>query len=358
MIYLLSLLSIITSIVLLKIIVAWSYKMKVFDSQGGRKIHHGNIPRVGGIAFVPAAICSFLAFLIILIFNNDTYALGVHDTFIHDAFVMVGAIAIIYVFGIFDDVIGLRYRVKFGYQILTGLIICFWGIFIWDLHGILALDSIPMVFGSFVTIFLLVFSINSFNFIDGIDGLSSGIAILSLTYFSIVLYLLDNKFFVLAIFFLCAVLPFFFFNVFGKEENRTKTFMGDTGSTVLGLVLFLLAVTVNEDMNAINLHENALVLGFTPLLLPFYDTVSVVFYRVLMGKNPFKADDNHFHHKLLRLGLSQHNTLVVELIVFVLICALTLFLANFMNLNILIGCSLLIWLVVNQTLLVFIKKRK
>ena len=358
MIYLLSLLSIITSIVLLKIIVAWSYKMKVFDSQGGRKIHHGNIPRVGGIAFVPAAICSFLAFLIILIFNNDTYALGVHDTFIHDAFVMVGAIAIIYVFGIFDDVIGLRYRVKFGYQILTGLMICFLGIFLWELHGILALYTIPMTFGFVITIFLLIFSINSFNFIDGIDGLSSGIAILSLSYFSVILYLLDNKFFVMAIFFLCAVLPFFFFNVFGKEVSRTKTFMGDTGSTVLGLVLFLLAVAVNEDINTVYLHENAFILGFTPLLLPFYDTISVVFYRLLKGKNPFKADDNHFHHKLLRLGLSQHSTLIVELIVFVVICVSTLFLPNYINLNIIIGCSLLIWLAINQTLLVFIKKKK
>lgn len=357
MIYLLAICSLVVSIVLLKTIVNLSYKLKVFDSQGGRKIHSGNIPRVGGIAFVPAALCSFLIFILISLLSEETFSLGVHDTFVHDAFVMLAAIAIIYIFGIFDDIKGLRYRTKFGYQIFTGLMLCFLGIFLRELHGLMALYTIPMAFGFIVTIFLLIFSINSFNFIDGIDGLSSGIAIISLSYFTVILFLLDNNFYMLALVFLCALLPFFFFNVFGKVEKKTKTFMGDTGSTVLGLVLFLLAVVVNEDINSEHLYDNAFVLGFTPLLLPFYDTVSVVFYRLLNGKNPFKADDNHFHHKLLRLGLSQHATLVVELAVFVLICTFTLLLVKYINLNIIITCSLVLWITINQLLLSFIKKR-
>lgn len=133
--------------------------------------------------------------------------------------------------------------------------------------------------------------------------------------------------------------------------------MGDTGSTVLGLVLFLLALSVNEDINTPKLFSNPFVLGFAPLLLPFYDVFSVVFYRLIHGKNPFKADANHFHHKLLKLGLSQHATLVVELIVFVLICALTVLLANYINLNIIIVCSIIIWISINVTLANIINKR-
>lgn len=338
------------SSLLLYLVIKMCYRKQIFDSQGGRKIHTGNIPRVGGIAFVPAAMITFLIFIIISPMRFKGNIIGIHNVFLKDSVVVLCSIAIIYFWGVLDDIIGLRYRVKFGYQIITGLILCFAGIYISNIHGILGLYHIPLAFGTFVTIFLLVLSINAFNFIDGIDGLSSGIALLSLSYYAVILYLKGNLFYLLAIVFFCAVLPFFFFNVFGRESRKTKTFMGDAGSTVLGLVLCLLALIVSEDKSSNYIGSNAFALGFTPLLLPFYDVFSVVFYRLIHSKNPFRADNNHFHHKLLRLGLSQHTALVVEIIVFIMLSISTLLLVKFININVLLGCSLITWTLINMLL--------
>ena len=181
---------------------------------------------------------------------------------------------------------------------------------------------------------------------------------ISFIYYSIIIIILKNDFWLLSISFLGAILPFFYFNVFGSRKNKTKAFMGDTGSTVLGLVLFLLAVVVNENPNTELLYNNPLVLAFAPLLLPFYDVVSVVFQRLLNAKNIFKADDNHFHHKLLKMGLSQPMALLVELLVFVFVIISTLILVKYININVVIGSSLLIWIWVNLLLTKSIKSKK
>lgn len=354
-----SVISVFFSFVLLWKIVHFAYDHNIFDGHDGRKIHKGNIPRLGGIAFVPSAFIAFVFVLVVLYFKNELVNhIGVHNSLIYDSIFVLIAIAIVYIFGIFDDLKGLRYRNKFAYQIIVALILCFAGIYTKNIHGMLALYQIPPAFGFFVTIFILVLSINAFNFIDGIDGLSSGIAILSLAYYTIVLYVENHYFYLLAIAFLFALLPFFCLNVFGKKSNKTKVFMGDTGSTVLGLLLFILALVINENTNSPKIYNNPLVFGFAPLLLPFYDVFSVVFYRLLKGKNIFNADNNHFHHKLLKLGLSQHSVLVIELLVYIFIIAITLFLVNYINLNLIIGCSLLIWIFVNMFLSEKINNKK
>ncbi len=355
--YLLIIISFLLSYILLKIIISFAYQKRIFDSNGGRKIHHGNIPRVGGMAFVPAAVVSFSVILVILYSKNSTIT-GVHGDFFFESLIVLSSILLIYLFGLYDDINGLRYRNKFSYQIFVGLFICFAGIYMKDIHGLMALYNIPPAFGHFVTIFLLVLSINAFNFIDGIDGLSSGIAIISLGYFTIILYLNDNLFYLLSLSFLFALLPFFYFNVFGKEKKRSKSFMGDTGSTVLGVLLFIFAILVNEDINSKQFNVNPFILGFSPFLLPFYDVFSVVFYRMLKGKNPFLADDNHFHHKLLKLGLSQHMALIVELFVFLFITYISIFLVKYINLNVLMALSLMLWVGINILIERKIEKNK
>lgn len=356
MIYLISIISFSLSFLFLWKVIRYAYNHKIFDGHDERKIHQGNIPRVGGIAFVPAAFIAYVFALIILYLENEVTELGVHASLLRDSLFFLFAIAVIYFFGICDDLKGLRYRRKFTYQIITGLILCFVGIYTKEIHGMLALYHIPPPFGCFVTIFLMVLSINAFNFIDGIDGLSSSIAILSLGYYAVILYLEKNYFYLLAIAFLAALLPFFLLNVFGNKSKCTKVFMGDTGSTVLGLVLFLLALVINENPGTPMLYNNPLVLALAPLLLPFYDVFSVVFYRLLNAKNIFKADNNHFHHKLLRLGLTQPKALLVELLVFIFIIVITLLLVRYVNLNFIIGTSLVLWIAINMLMSKIIDK--
>ena len=340
---------------LLSKVIKYAYNNNLFDNHDERKIHHGNIPRIGGIAFIPAAIISFIFAIIILYLRDEAFDLGIHHTFIRDSVIILISILIIYFFGVYDDLKGLRYRKKFSYQIFTGLLLCLSGIYMKDVHGILALYHIPPIFGCFVAIFVLVLSINAINFIDGIDGLSSAIAILSLIYYTAILIIEKNDFWLLSISFLSAVLPFFCFNLFGSKTKKTKAFMGDTGSTVLGLVLFLLAVVVNENPNTEMLYDNPLILAFAPLLLPFYDVISVIYQRLLNAKNIFKADNNHFHHKMLKLGFSQPTALIIELLIEIFVIFSTLILVKYININVVVGSSLLLWIWIN---LLLTKKNK
>ena len=348
--FLIIFLSFFVSLLLTRKIVRFAYDKKFFDLENSRKIHHGNIPRVGGFAFVMTAI---IVILIIISFARFGFFDKMHfnlDGFIPKSLAVVFSILIIYFFGIVDDLRGLRYRTKFSYQILVGLLLCLTGFGIANLRGVFGLANLPLLFGCVVTVFSLVLIINAFNFIDGIDGLASGIAIISLIYYSIILLLTNSLMGLFCLAFVGALIPFFIFNIFGKEAKKSKTFMGDTGSTVLGLVLFINAIFVLGTPKVLELPYNPFAVAFAPLLIPCYEVVNVVFYRLSIGRNPFKADNNHFHHKLIKLGYSQHCVLVVEICIILLVSSLTIILSKYININVILFLSLFIWIGINMLL--------
>ena len=356
MLFSISLVFIITCIVStisIRFIINYSYKHSLFDLHTKRKIHKGDIPRLGGVAFVPVAILSFVcgnAFL-------SRYGVEIAINDVKSIIGLVMSIVIVYFFGVADDIRGLRYRTKFNYQIAAGVILCLTGFLLNDFHGVLGLYDLPFMFGVCVTVFMIIFCINAFNFIDGIDGLSSSIALLSLLYYTIILYYNGNYMLLLSLSFISVLLPFFYFNVFGKEATLNKTFMGDTGSTVLGLVLCVLAIVVDVDPKTTLFNKNPFLVAFSPLMLPCFDVINVVTYRLLKGRNPFKADDNHFHHKLLKFGLSQHTTLIIELIVYIFMTGLSLYLSDFIGVNVVIAIMLIAWMTANITLTDILEKK-
>ena len=339
---LLFLTSLVLSTFLLKAIINYAYKHNLFDKHTKRKIHHGNVPRLGGVAFVPVAILVFIFGVIFVGCFESSFKI---PTMILIGLLM--SMLIMYGFGMFDDIIGLRYRTKFIYQFVAGLLLCFLDVHLYSLYGLLGLFDIPLFFSCFVTILMIVLCVNSFNFIDGIDGLSSSIAILSFIYFSIIFYLINSIFFIFSVIFIGVLLPFLYFNVFGNDKKFNKIFMGDTGSTVIGLVLCVLAIIISNDANTLQIHKNPLVLAFAPLMLPCFDVFNVFTYRIVHGKNPFKPDDNHFHHRLLRIGLTQHKALVVELLLFVFMTITSIVLCNYVSINIMLSIMLSLWIVLN-----------
>ena len=341
------------SLLLLRKVVSYAYSKQIFDTHDGRKIHHGNIPRVGGIAFVPSIFISCLLIFLLLYLKDFTF----DNTKYANLLISLILITFMYFFGVLDDIKGITYRTKFSYQILIGLFISIGGLSLSHLNGLIGLYEIPPAFGCLLTTFLVVLVINAYNFIDGIDGLSSGIAILSLIYYSVILWINDNILFILSIATLFAVIPFFYFNMFGTEKKKNKTFMGDTGSTILGFILLIIAIVVTNDVKETGFFSKSLLIGFTPLLVPCCDVVNVVLYRLIHGKSPFKADKNHFHHKLLKLGFSQHKTLVIELSIIVTISILTIALSQFVNVNIILFIFLFFWLWLNYMLTNKVKKR-
>jgi UDP-N-acetylmuramyl pentapeptide phosphotransferase/UDP-N-acetylglucosamine-1-phosphate transferase len=145
--------------------------------------------------------------------------------------------------------------------------------------------------------------INSFNLIDGVNGLAALLSVISCTFFGLIFYYTNEiSYAILSFSIVGALIGFLVFN-----WTPAKIFMGDTGSLFLGLVNAILVIKFTNvgDINvaSINISQSALV-GLAVLFIPLSDTLRVFVIRILSGKSPFYSDVNHIHHLLLRRGLS------------------------------------------------------
>ena len=150
---------------------------------------------------------------------------------------------------------------------------------------------------------------------------------------------------------------FFYFNVFSKTN---KIFLGDTGSLVIGLVLGVLAVRflqLEQFAEGIAVIDPAPAFTVSLFILPLFDTLRVFLIRIAQGKSPFKADNQHIHHRLLELGFSHLQSTVILLSVnlaFILICYLLQDLGNV----VLIGIQLFLATFLSYITLIQTKKRR
>lgn len=356
--------SVILTGILIPQILLIAFRKQLFDSVDERKIHKGTVPRLGGIAFMPAVLFS-VAIVLGLNFYFRTPNLHGEEAItllagsvVPLCFIICGNV-LLYLTGLADDLVGVRYRAKFVVQIISSVLLICAGIYITDLHGFIWLDKIPDIFGALLTILLMVYIINSINLIDGIDGLASGLSAIALTFYGIVFYNAGNYIYSLIAFAdLGTLLPFFYFNVFGNAGKRTKIFMGDTGALTTGFILALLAIkacnlTPGEDATSIN----PIVLGYSPLIIPCFDVVRVYFRRLRKGHNPFLPDKSHIHHKLLALGLRQRVAMPLILLTACLFIVLNLLLSPSVGPTLLLAGDGLIWTLANIAITAGIKKR-
>ena len=156
------------------------------------------------------------------------------------------------------------------------------------------------------TVFVFLILNNSYNLIDGLDGLASFIGIIICFAFIVVFFrLFDYSAGTLAVSLLASLLGFIRYNL----SNRYKIFMGDTGSMVVGFVLTFLLIRFLFISSQPNYSLNsAPVIGLYIFVIPIVDTVSVIIARLRKGKNPMKPDKNHLHHQLIFLGLNHVTT--------------------------------------------------
>ena len=309
------LISIILTGVIPKIILI-AFRKKLFDEIDERKIHRGIVPRLGGIAFLPSIIFSFC---VVIGFNLRTEELSLGEPLMIEMipiFFLLCGLMLMYLVGIADDLIGVRYRGKFLLQIFTGTLLVAGGMWISDLYGFLWIHHCPDWLGWLFSIFLVIYVANSINLIDGIDGLASGLSMIALIFYSIVFFLAGEYLFALmAATTLGTLIPFFYYNVFGHAENHNKIFMGDTGSLTIGTVLAFLSIAMFRiPLGDIPGNQNPFILAIAPIILPCFDVVRVFVHRVRNGSNPFLPDKCHIHHKLLALGLVQWKALITILI--------------------------------------------
>ena len=274
------------------LIIKVSLRRNLTDKPGIHKIHLNNTPTLGGIGIFIGFTFGFL-----LSVNGNMY--GVSS--------FVAAIIILLFIGIKDDLLSVSPVKKILIQVTSGLIISiFSNLRFTNLNGFLGFyDDIPVLLSLVITIVIFVIIINSFNLIDGIDGLASAIGIIASTVYGIWFWLSkDYGYAIMATALIGALTIFFFYNI---SDGKNKIFMGDTGSLVIGFIVTCMTIRFNEiNADGISIYalESSPSISVAILIVPLFDTLRVVVIRLVRRTGIFSADNRHIHHLLLRAGFS------------------------------------------------------
>ena len=269
----------------------------------GRTSHAQATPTLGGIAV-------FIALILPTVILAGEY-------FEFELKYIISGFIIIFFVGIKDDILVICPKKKLLGQICAAvLIVVFADIRITSLYGLFGITELHYTFSVALTVFVFIVTINSFNLIDGIDGLASGIGILTAAVFGTWFWTTENIAYAIFSFsFIGALTAFFGLNVFGKKN---KIFLGDTGSMLSGLVIAILAC---RFLQLVPVTQGTITFASAPayvfgiLVIPVFDAFRLFILRIYQGKSPFKADRQHTHHRLLQMGFTHLQSTIILLIV-------------------------------------------
>ena len=274
-------------------VIIYTVRVKnLMDEPGDRSAHSTKTPTLGGVGMFVAFAVSLILFGILV---------GLERPDLVKLLSLVLATIILIFLGIKDDLIALAARKKFlGQLISTGIVIFLTDVRITSFEGLLGIGELPYLVSVLFTVFVFILVINSFNLIDGIDGLAGTISIIASLSFGL-FFLLNNDFLMVLVSFslIGAISAFLRYNLSGTR----KLFMGDSGSMVIGYLLAYQGIRFLE----LNLSEastftisNGPVLLLAILSFPLLDTLRIFIIRARERRSPFDADRNHIHHRLLR----------------------------------------------------------
>ncbi|RRD79501.1 undecaprenyl/decaprenyl-phosphate alpha-N-acetylglucosaminyl 1-phosphate transferase [Alloprevotella sp. OH1205_COT-284] len=285
----------------------------LYDMPNERKVHHNKIPRLGGLLFAPCMGLGMAAAYALLAAYEPQEELPV---FRLSTMLLIVGLFMIYLVGILDDILGLKASFKFTIQLAATLFMPLCGLYINNLYGFCGIYEIPLWMSYPLTVFICLLIVNSVNLIDGIDGLSSGLSMIALSAFALLFWQLHViAYTLLAVGLVGSVLSFFFFNMFGSESKGTKTFMGDTGSLVLGYALAYLSIKyAMHNPHVLPLRPHGFLVAYTLLIVPCFDLTRVAFGRLLRREGIFHPDKSHLHHRCLAAGFSMHQSLALILL--------------------------------------------
>lgn len=285
-------------------------------------------PKTGGVTFFPVILCTtcfFTALRILLGYLPDPQFTV---TMVTELLFLIAGLTLLYVVGIADDLMGVRYRKKFFVQIISAAFFPLAGLYINNFYGLFGIYEIPTFVGIPLTMLLAVFITNAINLIDGIDGLASSLSMVALTILGVI-FIHNQQWIYALLAFVCVgiLIPFFSYNVFGNADRGRKIFMGDTGSLTLGYILSFFVIKYSMYTGSIPTEEilgSPLLVSFSVLLVPSLDVVRVVLRRARNGKALFLPDKTHIHHKFLDMGFSPRQALITIQLMSASLCAFTL----------------------------------
>lgn len=325
-------------------IIRVAYRKQLMDVPGNRSSHTQKVPRLGGVAIYFAIVVVTSLFSPEMLFKINFFS---------------AALVLLFFIGLMDDLLVVAPRKKLIAQIFAALMIVVGSnIRIESFFGLFGIYELPYWFSVLFTSFTIILIINSYNLIDGIDGLASGVGIIISTSFVFIFFrLFDYSMGYLAIAILGSLLAFLYFNL----SKQYKIFMGDTGSMIVG---FLIAFMAIKFLNLSSLPwveiESGAVLTIAILIVPLIDTLSVIIIRLMNKKSPFTADQNHIHHRVLRLGFNHRQTSVIICTANAMII-LFAYLIRHLDVNLillLVVCAALFMSYLPLVMFEFLKKRK
>jgi len=297
-----------------------SLRYKLYPGIRERDVHKNPTPRLGGVAIYLAIVAAIAVsaanpfFEIFWVNPRPVLAILVAST-------------IIVLVGVADDLWDLDWMIKLGAQFLAAGVIAWFGelqIYSLPIGGLAVGSSVVSVT---LTVFAIVIVMNAVNFIDGLDGLVAGVCLISNAIFFAYSYMLvrdigSSTYFNLASF-LAAVLVGACAGFLPLNWNPAKLFMGDSGALVLGLLMATSAIAITGQLDPAVLDPDEIgrsqLLGaFIPILLPvvvvmlpLLDFGLAVIRRMQAGKSPFSPDRKHLHHRMLDMGHTDRDAVLI-----------------------------------------------
>jgi UDP-GlcNAc:undecaprenyl-phosphate/decaprenyl-phosphate GlcNAc-1-phosphate transferase len=283
------------------VIIFVAEKKKLFDvPDASRKLHTLPIPSLGGLGIFAGFV---LSSMIMIPFESAP-----------DFQYFFAAALVIFFLGLKDDILDISAINKFIGQALAAFLIIYKGnIQIQSMHGFLGIEELPPMFSLLFTYLTVIVIINSFNLIDGVDGLASSLALMAALIFGIYFSMVKMVPYAILSFALAgSLIAFLIFNF-----QPAKIFMGDTGSLLLGLMHAILVIkfinVAQKPDTPFPIEASSAAIGFSILMIPLLDTLRVFAIRITHRRSPFSPDRNHIHHLLLDRGMS-HRVVTLTLV--------------------------------------------
>jgi len=291
------------SCLLLRLLSKYALSLGLVDIPTSRKSHAGEIPLVGGISI-------FLATLLPVLFCSACSFPQINWLLSLSFFLLV--------IGVVDDRVHLSSSIRFVVQILVSLVMIYGAGNMLTSFGAIGFGGEVLlgIFAVPVTVFATVGVINSTNMIDGLDGLSGGLVFIAMSFITLMMFEAERIMeFSFLLMLLAAIFGFLLSNARWFGRKKANVFLGDAGSTVLGFIFAWVVIDGTQGIDKV--MSPVSVLWF--FALPLFDTVGVMFRRIIKRQSPFHPDHTHLHHILIRAGFSPGMTVMILHIVAIIL---------------------------------------
>lgn len=273
------------SVILTPIIIAISKRLDIMDKPNYRKVHTKPVSILGGTVI----LFSFLL------------GIWIGHPIEHEVIPLIIGTLIMYIVGLIDDLYDLKPIYKLAGQIIAALVVVYYGV---------TIDFIQLPFGTIhfgilsipITVFWIIAITNAINLIDGLDGLAAGVSTIAFMTIGFIAILQVDIFIMM----ICSVMigsliGFLFYNF-----HPAKIFLGDSGSLQLGFIISLVSLLGFKNITLISLFFPVVILA-----VPFIDTLFAMIRRAKKGQRIMQPDKSHLHHRLLKLGYSHRQTVIL-----------------------------------------------